>query len=163
MVMRRAPAAAIAALLACAAARAQPLDRLSGGVTAESGEPLKDADVGIEAIFGFAGGDFLGQRTFTVRTGAIGAWALLAFKSGVWVFDASAPGRLPDAIALPFNLVAAAGSSTSGLVPAWHPVPRPSTPPKGDPMSFGAALAIGSTALVQRDVDAAARAFSDAR
>jgi len=226
MGMRRAPAAAIAALLACAAARAQPLDRLSGRVTAESGEPLKDADVRIEAIFGFAGGDFLGQRTFTVRTGAKGEWALLAFKSGVWVFDASAPGRLPDAIALPFNLVAPAGSGTSGLVPAWHPVLRPSTPPKGDlgamltdaaaaaragrreevaallrrvadssdagvltaggriclllrdatiarpffrrarerdPMSFGAALGMGSTALMQRDVDAAARAFSDAR
>ena len=32
MVMRRAPAAAIAALIACAAARAQPLDRLTGRV-----------------------------------------------------------------------------------------------------------------------------------
>ena len=32
-----------------------------------------------------------------------------------------------------------------------------------DPASFRAALGMGSTALMQRDVDAAARAFSDAR
>ena len=64
----------------------------------------------VEAMFGFAGGDFLGQRTFAARTNAKGDWALLAFKSGIWVFDASAPGQLPDAVALPFNLVAPAGS-----------------------------------------------------
>jgi thioredoxin-like negative regulator of GroEL len=32
-----------------------------------------------------------------------------------------------------------------------------------DPTSFRAALGMGSTALMQRDVDAAARAFADAR
>jgi hypothetical protein len=222
----RACLAASAALLITAALAAQPLDRLSGKVLGERGEPIADAEVRVDAIFGFAGGDFLGQRTFTARTGAKGEWALLAFKSGIWVFDVVVPGQLPDAIALPFNLVVPAGQGMAGVVPVWHPVLRPSPPPAGDlgqllvdaaaaaragrrdqaapllarladsndptvlvaagriclvmrdatvarpffrrarerePSSFGAAVGMGSTALMQRDVDAAARAFSDAR
>jgi hypothetical protein len=218
--------AASIALLLTAIVAAQPLDRLSGRVIGEHGEAITDAEVRVEAIFGFAGGDFLGQRTFSARTNAKGEWALLAFKSGVWIFDVSAPGLLPDAVALPFNLVAPAGSGIAGVMPTWHPVLRPAPPPAGeagsmlaeaadaaragrperiapllarladsndvnvltaagricllmrdatvarpffrrarerDPASFRAALGMGSTALMQRDVDAAARAFSDAR
>ena len=180
----------------------------------------------VEAIFGFAGGDFLGQRTFAARTNAKGEWALLAFKSGIWVFDAAAPGQLPDAVALPFNLVAPASSGIDRLTPVWHPVLRPSPAPAGDigqtlveaadaaralrpervtpllsrladsndvavltaagsicllmrdatvarplfrralerdPASFRAALGMGSSALMQRNVDAAAKAFGEAR
>lgn len=205
---------------------AQPLDRLTGKVLTERGEPLKDVDVRIEALFGFAGGDYLGQRTFTARTNAKGDWALLGFKAGIWMFDVSAPGQLPDVVALPFNLVSPPGSGTSGLMPAWHPVLRTEPLPTGevgqlladaadaaragrpdkatpllallsaftdanvltaagricllmrdptvarpffrraldkDPTSFRAALGMGSSALMQRDVDAAARAFGDAR
>jgi hypothetical protein len=205
---------------------AQPLDRLTGKVFADGGAPLKDADVRVEAIFGFAGSDFLGQRTFTTRTNEKGQWALLAFKAGIWVFDASVPGRLPDAIALPFNLVTPPNSGVGGLMPAWHPILRPAAAPDGaigrtlidaadaaragrkdratpllagladsnnpdvlvaagriclllrdaatarpffrralerDPASFGGALGMGSTALMQRDVDAAGKAFGDAR
>lgn len=111
---------------------AQPLDRLSGKVMTAAGAPIPDADVRVEALFGFAGGDFLGQRTFAARSNAKGDWALLAFKSGIWVFDAMAPGQLPDAVALPFNLVAPASSGIDRLTPAWHPVLRPQAPPAGD-------------------------------
>ena len=58
----------------------QPLDRLTGKVLTDTGAPMTDADVRVEAMFGFAGGDFLGQRTFAARTNAKGEWALLAFK-----------------------------------------------------------------------------------
>jgi hypothetical protein len=216
--------AAIAVLAAAIAA--QPLDRLSGKVRTELGEPVKDADVRVEALFGFAGSDYLGQRTFTARTDAKGGWALLGFKAGIWVFDASAPGHVPDAVALPFNLVAPAGGGLAGVGPVWHPVLKPTPLPPGDigqtladaaeaaragrpervtpllarlsdtadaavleaagricllmrdasvarpffrralnrdPTSFRAALGMGSTALMQRDVDAAARAFGEAR
>jgi hypothetical protein len=210
----------------CALLSAQPLDRLTGRILADDGAPLKDADVRVEAIFGFAGGDYLGQRTFSARTNEKGQWALLAFKAGIWVFDASAPGRLPDAIALPFNLVTPPNSGVGGLLPAWHPILRPTAVPdtaigrtlaeaadaaregrrdrvtpllaglsesnsadvlvaagriclvlrdaviarplfrralEKDPASFAAALGMGSTALMQRDVDSAAKAFGDAR
>ncbi len=190
----------------CALLSAQPLDRLTGRVLTDGGAALKDADVRVEAIFGFAGGDFLGQRTFSVRTNEKGQWALLAFKAGIWVFEASAPGQLPDAVALPFNLVAPPNSGVGGLTPAWHPILRPTAVPETaigllaglsdsnnadvlvaagriclvlrdaaiarplfrralerDPSSFAAALGMGSTALMQRDVDSAAKAFGDAR
>jgi hypothetical protein len=214
------------AVAASATLAAQPLDRLTGRVITESGALVPDADVSVEAIFGFAGGDFLGQRTFSARTSAKGEWALLAFKSGIWVFDAAAPGRLPDTIALPFNLVAPASSGIDRLTPVWHPILRLLPAPAGeigemlaeaadaararrpervtpllsrladsnepatliaagticllmrdatvarplfrralerDPTSFRAALGMASSALMQRDVNAAARAFADAR
>src|SRR5262245_61815476 len=123
--------AALLALFAGVVVRAQPLDRLSGKVLLAQA-PAANVDVRIEAIFGFAGGDFLGQKTFATRTNAKGEWALLAFKAGVWVFEADAPGHLPDVIALPFNLVSPPGSGIGGLTPSWHPVLRPSPLPAGD-------------------------------
>src|SRR5580765_9108440 len=106
MNVRACRAVACLALLGSGTLAAQPLDRLSGKVMTAAGAPLADPDIRVEAMFGFAGGDFFGQRTFAARTNAKGDWALLAFKAGIWVFDAEAPGRLPDSIALPFNLVA---------------------------------------------------------
>ena len=216
----------IAAAGLCATLSAQPLDRLTGKVLTEQGQPLKDADIRVEALFGFAGSDYLGQRTFTARTDGKGMWALLGFKSGIWIFDASLPGHVPDAVALPFNLVVPAGAGLSGVVPVCRPVLKPTQLPPGDygqllsdaaeaaragrpdrvapllarvsdttdaaildaagricllmrdgavarpffrraldrdPTSFRAALGMGSTALMQRDVDAAGRAFSEAR
>jgi hypothetical protein len=218
--------AALAGLALGATLAAQPLERLTGKVVVGQGQPAKDADVRVDAIFGFAGGDFLGQRSFTTRTNAKGDWALLAFKAGVWLFDASVPGTLPDVIALPFNLVSPPGTGIIGLVPAWHPILRPTPQPAGetgqlladaldaaragradratpllariadsgdaallvaagricllmrdptvarpffrralerDPTSLGAAIGMGSSALMQRDVDAAGRAFGEAR
>src|SRR4051794_3683018 len=215
-----------AALATSAVTGAQALDRLSGRVTTAAGPALSDADVQVEAIFGFAGGDFLGQRTFSARSNAKGEWALLAFKSGIWMFDAAAPGHLPDSIALPFNLVAPASSGIDRLTPAWHPVLRLAPLPPGDvgqtlseatdaaraqrpdrvtpllsrlsdsndadtlnaagticllmrdptvarpffrraldrdPSSFRATVGMASSALMQRNVDAAAKAFADAR
>ena len=219
-------------LVACALVNAvahvvaQPLDRLSGRVLTPQGEPVKDADVRVEALFGFAGADYLGQRTFSTRTDGKGGWALLAFKAGIWVFEASAPGSVPDTVALPFNLVTPAGKGLAGVEPVWHPILTPTPIPAGemgqmladaleaaragrpervasilmrladtadagiqeaagriclvmrdatiarpffrralerDPASFRAARGMGSTALMQRDVDAAARSFSQAR
>ena len=71
----------------------------------------------VEALFGFAGGAYLGQRTFATRSDAKGNWALLGFKSGIWVFDASAAGQIPDAVALPFNVTAAPLAGVGGTRP----------------------------------------------
>jgi len=205
---------------------AQPLDRLTGTVVGPGGAAIPDADVRVEAIFGFAGGDFLGQRTFGVRTNAKGDWGLLAFKSGIWLFEVTAAGQLPDILALPFNLVAPASSGIDRLTPAWHPLLRLTPAPASDiggiladaaeaaraqrpdrvtpllarladsndadilaaagaicllmrdptvarpffrraldrdPASFRAALGMGSSALMQRNVDEAAKAFAEAR
>lgn len=219
-------AAACLTIAAAATLAAQPLDRLSGRVVIPGEAPAAAADVRVEAIFGFGGSDFLGQRTFATRTSENGAWSLLAFKAGIWVFDAAAPGFLPDALALPFNLVAPPSKGIDRMVPTWHPVLRLEPPPPGemgrmladaaaaaiaqrpeqavellarlqdtrdpgvlaaagticlvmrdatvarpffrralerDPKSFRAALGMGSTALMQRNVDLAAKAFATAR
>jgi hypothetical protein len=205
---------------------AQALDRLTGKVVGVTGAPVAGADVHVEAIFGFAGGDFLGQRTFAARTNAKGEWGLLAFKSGVWMFDVGAAGHIPDVIALPFNLVAPASSGIDRLTPAWHPLLHLVKAPDGDvgrmlaeaeeaaraqradrvtpllarladsndpavltaagsmcllmrdpivarPLfrralerdssSYRATLGMGSSALMQRNVDEAAKAFASAR
>jgi hypothetical protein len=205
---------------------AQSLDRLSGRVLTPQGEPAKDAEVRVEALYGFAGSDYLGQRTFSARTDGKGGWALLAFKAGIWVFEASTPGSIPDAVALPFNLVTPQGKGLAGVEPVWHPILAPTPIPSGemgqiladaleaaragrpervaslltrvadtsdsgiqeaagriclvmrdaavarpffrralerDLSSFRAARGMGSTALMQRDVDAAARSFAQAR
>lgn len=223
--MKAAPVVVAVAALAVAAS-AQPLDRLTGKVRLAQSAAPEGVDVRVEAIFGFAGGDFLGQKTFTTRTNSKGEWALLAFKAGVWLFDATAPGHLPDVVALPFNLVSPPGSGIGGMVPAWHPVLKPMAVPAGelgqmlveaagavrnnraeratpllarladsndagvlvaagricllmkdptvarpffrramerDATSFSAAVGMASSALMQRDVDAAAHAFNDAR
>jgi len=225
--VRIALAAAVVLVAAmCVGTSAQPLERLTGKVRTADNRPAADADIRIEAIFGFAGSEYLGQRTFTARTDQKGSWAVLGFKAGIWVFDASLPGHVPDAVALPFNLVSPPGSSIAGAMPAWHPVLAPTPLPPGetgemlaeaidaarsgrperaapvlrrlsdstdaavleaagrvcllmrdatiarpffrraldrDPTSFRASLGMGSTALMQRDVDAAGRAFSSAR
>ena len=215
----------VAISLAATIVSAQPLARLKGRVLTPIGTPLA-ANVRVEALFGFLGGDFAGQRTLAAASDAKGDWALLGFKSGIWMFDASAPGRLPDAIALPFNVSVAPASGVAGDVPTWHPVlrlaPVPDTPSgavlaeaadaafagrrqavaaalvrmaetsdadllvaagriclvlrdsaaarpffrralERNPQSFGAALGMASTALMQRDIDAAGRAFGEAR
>jgi hypothetical protein len=151
---------------------------------------------------------------------------VLGFKAGIWVFDATLPGHVPDVVALPYNLVSPPGASLAGAIPVWHPILAPTPLPPGeigqmladaitaaragrpervapllarlvdtsdaavldaagricllmrdaavarpffrraldrDPASFRAALGMGSTALMQRDVDAAGRAFGEAR
>ncbi len=69
-------------------AEAQALSRLKVRVLPERGEPLPDASVRIEALSGFLGDPYAGQRTYSVPTDKKGEWALIGFKAGI--FDASA-------------------------------------------------------------------------
>jgi hypothetical protein len=212
--------------LAATVGTAQPLGRLKGRVLLDQGAPADAATVRIEAMFGFLGEDFAGQKIFATRTDVKGEWALIGFKAGIWVFEASAPDRLPDVVALPFNLSVPPSSGVGGDVPSWHPVLRlmsaPATPTgevlkeaaaaalagrpqvvsaalariadsgdaailtaagriclvlrdaaiarpffrralDRDASSFGAALGMATTALMQKDFDAAARAYGEAR
>ena len=214
------------AVLTATVSWTQPLGRLTGRVSTDAGTGVESANLRIEALYGFLGGDFTGQKTFTLRTNAKGEWALIGFKAGVWIFEASAPGRLPDVIALPFNVSVAQSSGVGGDVPTWHPVLRlaavPDTPTgellaraaeaalagksqavaaelvriadsndeqaltaagriclvlrdpltarpffrralEKNPQSFGAAMGLASTALMQKDFDNAGRAYGDAR
>lgn len=119
-------------VLGCVSSNAQPLSRLKGRVVDSHGQPVENAVVAIEAVSGFLGDPYAGQRTFEVRTDKKGEWALIGFKAGIWIFDAGADGRLPGAVALPITLLAGAGSGLGDVLPAWHPVLRLATPPPGE-------------------------------
>src|SRR5262245_34716114 len=97
---------------------AQPLSRLRGRVASGVDGPLA-ATVRVEALYGFRGEDYVGQKTYEIRTNAKGEWALIGFKAGGWVFEAWADGRLPDAIVLPITLGAASSSGVAGDTPQW--------------------------------------------
>jgi hypothetical protein len=139
--------AALAGLALESTLAAQPLERLTGKVVVGQGQPAKDADVRVEAIFGFAGGDFLGQRSFTTRTNAKGDWASLA--------------RIADSGDA--ALLVAAGRICLLMRDPMVARPLFRRALERDPTSFGAAIGMGSSAPMQRDVDAAGRAFSEAR
>jgi hypothetical protein len=113
-------------------AGAQPLSRLRGRVIDGRGQAVENAVVRIEAVSGFLGDPYAGQRTFDVTTDKKGEWALIGFKAGIWIFDASAEGRLPGAVALPITLLVGAGSGLGDVLPTWHPVLRLATPPASD-------------------------------
>jgi hypothetical protein len=143
---------AISALLISATVAARPLDRLSGRVLSERGDPIKDADVRVAAIFGFAGSDFLGQILVDAAEAA----------------RAGRPERVAPLLARLADSHDATMLVTAGrirLLMRDATVARPffRRARDRDPGLFGAALGMGSTALMQRDVDAAARAFSEAR
>ena len=119
------------AVVGCAAiVAAQPLSRLKGRVvTAVDGAVA--AEIHIEALYGFRGDDYAGQRNYTLKADAKGEWALIGFRPGAWAFEAWADGRVPDAIVLPINLGAAPSSGVGGDTPAWHPLLRIAPMPQG--------------------------------
>src|SRR5712671_5157963 len=48
--------------------------RLKGRVTNERGQPISNADVRLEAVFGYAAGTFSGPRLLSAQTNAKGEW-----------------------------------------------------------------------------------------
>jgi len=135
MVLRSMPAATIAvACLASAAATAQqPVSRLKGRITTETGAPIANAEVRAEALYGSAAGTFAGQRTFSERTNAKGEWTIMGIAPGIWEFDIVAPGALPEAVALPIRLLTASGPNAGGQLLPWQLVMKPLPPPAGAP------------------------------
>ena len=123
--------AAIVMCAATAAMSAQPLSRLKGKVLTDAGAPL-ETDVRIEAISGPRGESYVGQRTFSVRSGAKGDWTLIGFKAGAWRFAVAPPGYSPDAIVLPLNVFVPAGSGIAGVDPSWQPVLKAGALPGGE-------------------------------
>src|SRR4051794_3374217 len=81
----------IAAALLCgfASASAQHAAfRVKGYVRDDRGAPVANADVRVEAFYGYFAGAFGGgQRTFTTKTGAKGDWNVGGLQPGVWLFE----------------------------------------------------------------------------
>jgi hypothetical protein len=119
-------------LLASVAAAQPNVSRLKGRIVTEQGEPVKDAEVRAEAFFGAQAGPFAGQRTFSTRTDAKGEWSILGITPGIWLFEAVAPGYVPEAVALPNRLVTATSPGGGGLMFTWDLILKPMPVPSGD-------------------------------
>jgi hypothetical protein len=107
----------------------QPVSRLKGRVVSERGERLANVEVRAEAFFGSAAGAFAGQRTFSTTTNGKGEWSILGIAPGIWLFEALAPGHLPETVALPIRLLTASSPNAGGQVIIWDLVLKPTPPP----------------------------------
>lgn len=103
-----------------AVAAAQMTYRLKGTVKDHDGKPVAGAKVRAEAITGFRGEQFVGQKEFETTTGANGEWTILGLTSGIWVFEASASEMLPQAIVLPVNFTNRQPQSAAGGSFSWN-------------------------------------------
>jgi hypothetical protein len=102
-----------------AVAPAQMTYRLKGTVKDHDGKPVAAAKVRAEAITGFRGEQFVGQKQFETTSGAKGEWTILGLTSGIWVFEASAPETVPQAILLPINFTNRQPQSAAGGSFSW--------------------------------------------
>ena len=143
------------ALPAVVSSAQQPVSRLKGRVVDEQGRRIADAEVRAEAYFGPAAGTFAGQRTYRASTNAKGEWTILGISPGVWVFDASAPGRAPEAVALPIRLLTPSGPNAAGQVLVWDLVFK-LRPPSPNERYAALLVEASSHARAGRHSDAAA-------
>jgi len=101
-VRRRAIVAGIVAVMVPALVwpvAAQMTHRLKGSLESPAGRAVAGGSIHAEALVGFRGEQFAGQKEFTVGTGDKGEWTLLGLSSGIWLFAATGPGIVPAAVA----------------------------------------------------------------
>lgn len=97
---RQALVALWSTLAAARSAQAQTAFRISGTTHGVDSAPLSAA-VELEAVYGYRGLEFVGQKTFTSRATRNGRWSVLGLTPGVWRFAAHAPGHAPQVFLLP--------------------------------------------------------------
>ena len=118
--MRRAIALTLVLLFgAPLVADAQMTYRLRGVVRDNSGKPVEGARVRVEALNGFRGEQFVGQREFATTTNGKGEWVILGVISGIWAIEATAPEVIPQVILLPINFTNRTPQSARGGSFPW--------------------------------------------
>lgn len=122
---------AVAVLLWCSTGGAQSALRLRGSVQTPSGSSV-GAAVELEAVHGFRGLEFVGQKTFKARPNDKGQWSVLGVTSGVWVMAAHTPQHLPHVMVFPIQFSQKnPASAVGGQVPwdvGFELVPREAHP-----------------------------------
>ena len=99
--------------------------RVKGRVVTERGEPIAKADVRLEAFYGYAAGTFAGPRLLSAQTNAKGEWSVGAMQPGIWLFEAIAPGFLPETVVLPIRILTTVSMGTSGMALTWDLILKP--------------------------------------
>lgn len=105
-------------LAAAVRPEAQSALRIRGTTT--SGGNGVAATVEAEAVHGFRGDQFVGQRTFKVRSNAAGTWTVLGITGGVWRFAAHTPSHFPQVVALPVQFAQRNPASAVGGQAPWE-------------------------------------------
>ena len=98
---------------------AQTALRLRGQAQEDSGRGVP-ASIELDAVYGFRGLEFVGQKTFSARSNDKGQWSVLGVTSGVWVFAAHAPVHLPQVVLLPVQFTQKNALSAAGGQVAWE-------------------------------------------
>ena len=98
---------------------AQMAYRVKGTVKDNDGKPVAGAQVRAEALIGFRGEQFAGQKEFATTTNARGEWTLLGLTSGLWAFEATAAEVVPQVIVLPINFTNRKPQSATGGSFPW--------------------------------------------
>src|SRR4051812_20924160 len=124
--------AAVAIALPSVAQGQHAAFRLKGRVITERGEPLANAEVRVEALYGYAAGTFAGQRTFSAQSNNKGEWSVGGMQPGIWLFEATAPRHVPETVVLPIRILTTVSMGTSGMSLMWDLVLKP-LPVRDDP------------------------------
>lgn len=125
--MRRIALAALLILAVAPSIAAQHAAfRIKGRVKTDANEPVANAEVRVEAFYGYFAGAFGGgQRTFTTTTNARGDWNVGGLQPGVWLFEVFAPGYVPETVILPIRILTTVSMGQSGMSLTWDLVLKP--------------------------------------
>jgi hypothetical protein len=99
--------------------------RVKGRIVTEHGEPIDKADVRLEAFYGYAAGTFSGPRKLSAQSNAKGEWSVGAMQPGIWLFEVTAAGYLPETVVLPIRILTTVSMGTSGMALLWDLVLKP--------------------------------------
>jgi hypothetical protein len=120
MIMRQVLALVVLFVLAApAASAAQMTYRLKGTVKDNDGKPVSGAKVRAEALIGFRGEQFVGQKEFSTKTNDKGEWNILGLTSGLWAFEATGEAFVPQVIVLPINFTNRKPQGVTGNSFSW--------------------------------------------
>ena len=99
--------------------------RLRGKVLNSAGAPIAKARVQTDATLGPQGAPFgSASRNFNATTNDKGEWGILGVTRGLWIFEGSAAGHAPLAVAVPVNMMHAE-ANRPGLLAAPSPTLKP--------------------------------------
>ena len=122
--LRRHLLIAVVLALVPASAVGQATYRLRGVVRDHTEAPVQGVKVRAEALTGFRGEQFVGQKEFSTTTNNKGEWTLLGLTSGLWSFEATGKDVVPHVLVLPINFTnrrpgGSANSSFPWELPLW--------------------------------------------
>ena len=108
---------AVSVLLMAPFLAAQTVYRLKG--VTRTGTGAVTASIAAEAVTGYRGEQFVGQKTLAAESNEKGEWTLLGLTAGVWMFTARAPGTLPAVAVLPVKFAQRQMQSAQGGQLIW--------------------------------------------